>query len=207
MSLRPVGLVLAVSAGLLAQQNWLDPDLRYVVDPKDSRIEFVVHSSLTRMDGVFPKWQAEFKVPSPRMDECSFKLRVMNASATTGIDAKDRLVKSERFLWVQRFPSIDFVSRRITPDPADPLKFHIDGDFTMRGITKPVSLQLMLEADGNPHGTVSGDLSFDRREFGMPDEMPFKRVSDSVRVRFDLDVVAMPPEQQRSARGSRDNTR
>ena len=190
---------LAVPAGLLAQQGRLDPELRYTVNPKDSRIEFVVHSSLARMDGVFPKWQAEFKVPSARVDDCSFTLRVMNSSATTGSAVKDRAIKSERFLWVQRFPWIEFQSRRVTADPADPRKFTIDGDFTMRGSTKPATLQLTL--DGDQHATVRGDLAYDRREFGMPDQMPFTRVSDSVRVRFDLDVRAAPPEPN-SVRGS-----
>jgi hypothetical protein len=48
---------------------------------------------------------------------------------------------------------------------------------------------LTLDPHGNQHGSIYGDLSFDRREFGMTYKMPFNRISDSVRVRFDLDVT------------------
>jgi polyisoprenoid-binding protein YceI len=68
----------------------------------------------------------------------------------------------------------------------------MNGNFTMRGVTKPVTLQMTLDPHGNQHGTVYADMSFDRREFGMTYKMPFNRISDSVRVRFDLDVQGTP---------------
>src|SRR4029077_1426710 len=92
------------------------------------------------------------------------------------------------FFWVEKYPSITFVSRRIVPDPSNPLKFSMEGDFTLRGVTKPVTFQLTVDPQGNQHGHLYADLSFDRREFGMTYNMPFNRIADSVRVRFDLEV-------------------
>ena len=183
------GIVLLLSsAALPAQQRQLDPQLRYEVIQPESRVEFFVHSTLADVDGVFSAYKAEFKVTTPRFEDVSFNLTVAASSVHTGTSTKDKMVKGKNFFWVEKYPSITFVSRRIVPDPSNPLKFSMEGDFTLRGVTKPVTFQLTVDPQGNQHGHLYADLSFDRREFGMTYNMPFNRISDSVRVRFDLDV-------------------
>jgi polyisoprenoid-binding protein YceI len=179
-------------AVLLAQTPQLDPALKYVVNHQQSRVEFFVHSTLSDVEGFFSTWKAEFKVPTPKIDDATLILKVISSSVSTGSRSKDKLIKGENFFWIQRYPSIDFVSTKITADPGDPLKFIMDGNFTMRGVTKPVTVRLTIDPQGNHHGTVDGDMSFDRREFGMTYKMPFNRISDSVRVRFNLDVQGTP---------------
>jgi polyisoprenoid-binding protein YceI len=184
-------LILTCGA-LLAQPSRLDPELKYIVNPKASRVEFFVHSTLADVNGVFSSWKAEFKVPTPRMEDVTFTLHVASSSVSTGSGSKDKLIKGKNFFWIQKYPSIDFVSTKITADPGDPLKFTMAGNFTMRGVTKPVTVRLTLDPQGNHHGTVDGDMSFDRREFGMTYKMPFNHISDSVRVSFNLDVQGTP---------------
>ena len=179
-------------AALQAQTPQLDPQLKYIVNPKTSRVDFFVHSTLSDVEGVFSNWKAEFKVPTPRIEDATLILHVVSSSVSTGSGSKDRLIKGDKFFWIQRYPSIDFVSTKITADPGNPLKFTMAGNFTMRGVTKPVTVQLTIDPQGNHHGTVDGDMSFDRREFGMTYKMPFNRISDSVRVRFNLDVQGTP---------------
>jgi polyisoprenoid-binding protein YceI len=62
----------------------------------------------------------------------------------------------------------------------------------MRGVTKPVVLQVTLARDSKGGGQIYADLSFDRRDFGMTKNIPFARISDSVRVRMDLYVDPKP---------------
>lgn len=189
--MRLPALILTCGA-LLAQPRQLDPQLKYIVNPAKSRVEFFVHSTLADVNGVFSRWKAEFKVPTPRMEDVAFTLHVVSASVSTGSGSKDKLIKGKHFFWIQKYPSIDFVSTKITADPGDPLKFTMAGNFTMRGVTKPVTVRLTLDPQGNHHGTVEGDMAFDRREFGMTYKMPFNRISDSVRVSFNLDVQGTP---------------
>ena len=182
------GIVLILSAGVFAQQRQLDPRLRYNVVKPESRIDFFVHSTFGDVDGVFGAYEAEFKVTTPRFEDLSLTMKVTASSVHTGSSSKDKMVKGKNFFWVEKYPYILFASRRIVPDPANPLKFSMEGDFTLRGVTKPVTLQLTVDPQGSLHGHLYADWSFDRREFGMTYNMPFNRISDSVRVRFDLDV-------------------
>jgi polyisoprenoid-binding protein YceI len=185
-------ILVVTCAALQAQPRPLDPSLKYTVDAKESRVEFFVHSTLSDVEGVFSAWKAEFKVPTTRIEDATLTLHAVSSSVSTGNGAKDKLLKGENFFWTQKYPSIDFVSTRITPDAANPVKFTMEGNFTMRGVTKPVTLQLTLDPHGNQHGTIYADMSFDRREFGMTYKMPFNRIADSVRVRLDLDVQGTP---------------
>jgi polyisoprenoid-binding protein YceI len=184
--------VILTCAALLAQTPQLDPQLKYIVNPKMSRVQFFVHSTLSDVEGVFSNWKAEFKVPTPRVEDASLTLHVVSSSVSTGSGSKDKLIKGENFFWIQKYPSIDFVSTGITGDPGNPLKFTMQGNFTMRGVTKPVTVNLTLDPQGNHHGTVDGVMAFDRREFGMTYKMPFNRISDSVRVSFNLEVQGTP---------------
>src|SRR5262249_22499185 len=138
--------------------------------------------------GTFSSYQAEFKAPTRRFEDISFTINVASSSVHTGSGKKDKIVRGNHFFWVEKYPSINFASKRIIADPGSPLKFGMEGDFTIRGITKPVTLHLTVDAQGDRHAHLYGDLSFDRREFGMTYNMPFNRISDSVRVWFDLDV-------------------
>jgi polyisoprenoid-binding protein YceI len=110
---------------------------------------------------------------------------------TTGSSVKDRMVKGKDFFYVRKYPTITLASTQVIPS-SDPNKFQAQGDFTLRGVTKPVTLQVTLDRDSKGGGRIYEDLSFDRRDFGMTKNVPFVRVSDSVRVRLDLYIVAKP---------------
>jgi polyisoprenoid-binding protein YceI len=116
---------------------------------------------------------------------------VSTVNMTTGSGTKDKMIKGKDFFYVEKFPSITFTSTKTVPS-SDPNKFQAEGDFTMRGVTKPVVLQVTLARDSKGGGQIYADLSFDRRDFGMTKNIPFARISDSVRVRMDLYVDPKP---------------
>jgi hypothetical protein len=57
---------------------------------------------------------------------------------------------------------------------------------------KRIVLQVTLARDAKGDGQVYADLSFDRRDFGMTENIPFARISDSIRARMDLYVKPKP---------------
>jgi hypothetical protein len=85
----------------------------------------------------------------------------------------------------EQFGTVSFTSTKVVP-AADPNKFQVEGDFTLRGFTRPVTLQVTLDRDGKGGGQIFADLAFDRRDFGMTQSVPVVHVGDSVRVRLDI---------------------
>lgn len=185
-------LFLIFSGVLLHAQTLTNPAREYTIDVPASRVEFFVASSAGDVNGTFGSWKGELTVATPGVSEsATLNLEISARSMTTGSRIKDKMVKGKVFFYVKNYPTVTFASTKVIPS-GDPNKFQVQGDFTLRGVTKPATLQVTLERDSKGGGRIYADMSFDRREFGMTKNVPFVRVSDSVRVRLDLYVVAKP---------------
>ena len=62
----------------------------------------------------------------------------------------------------------------------------MDGDFTIRGVTKPEKLTLAVSGKGTGSGEIKGTMAFDRKNYGMNSGIPFIRIADRVEVTVDL---------------------
>ena len=90
-------------------------------------------------------------------------------------------------------PVIRFLSTKIIQ--TGPNTFEVDGDFTIRGVTRPEKLTLTVSGAGTGSGTIQGTMAFDRKDYGMNSGIPFIKIADRVEVTVDLKVkrVSGPP--------------
>ncbi len=92
--------------------------------------------------GKFDKWDSTLTFTSPDVTTGVMDLKVQSASVDTGSGMKDGKLKSKDFFDAQSDPLITFHSTKITQ--TGPNTFDIDGDFTIRGVTKPEKLTLTV---------------------------------------------------------------
>jgi polyisoprenoid-binding protein YceI len=185
-------LFLLCSGVPLSAQTPAEPAREFIIDVSQSKVEFFVGSSMGDVNGTFNSWKGKLNVATPGVPEsATLSLEISTASMTTGSAVNDRVIKGKKFFYVDSYPTISFTSTNVIPS-GDPNKFQVQGDLTMRGVTKPVIFQVTLNRDGKGGGQIYGDLSFDRRDFGMTENVPFVRVDHSVRVRANLYVLATP---------------
>jgi len=185
-------LFLILSGVALNAQTPAKNGRNFTINVPESKVEFFVGSSAGDVNGVFKIWTGKLSQATPGVPEsATLSLDVTAASMSTGSGLKDKMVKGKDFFYVKDFPTVTFTSSKVIPS-SDPNKFQVQGNFTLRGVTKPVVLQVTLDRDNKGGGQVYADLSFDRRDFGMTKSVPFVRVSDSVRVRVDLYVAPTP---------------
>jgi polyisoprenoid-binding protein YceI len=163
------------------------PEIVQIVLPEESRIEFHASSTFGKVTGVFHDWRAELKSPEEKFENASLKLEIEAASVKTGSGFRDREVKGKNFFAVKEYPEIRFVSGKILPD-SDPTKFSMQGELTLRGITKPVTVAVIAGPVVKGHEQVEGSFTFNRREFGMTHNPPFNHVADAVNVHIALEV-------------------
>lgn len=179
------GILLILAAGPLnARRN--DDSSRYVVKT-DSLIEFHASATFSKVAGVFHSWEADLKMPADKFTDAALVLEIDAASVTTGSGVKDKEIKGKNFFFVTEHPQIRFVSKGITAD-SEPSKFHMTGELTLRGITQPVSVAIVLRPEEEGHQRIDGQFSFNRREFGMVHNVPFNKVANTVEVSFQLEV-------------------
>jgi polyisoprenoid-binding protein YceI len=155
----------------------------FTIARKASTIEFSVKASVA-LEGTFDNWDATLTFASTDVTTGVLDIKVHADSVDTGSWIKDRKLKSEDFFYVEQNPLITFLSTKVVQ--TGPVTFEVQGNFTIRGVTKPETLKLTLSGKGTGSGEIKGTMAFDRRNFGMDAEIPFLEVADRVEVKVGL---------------------
>jgi polyisoprenoid-binding protein YceI len=117
----------------------------FKIAPVTSSVKFFVKASVA-LEGDFEKWDATLTFTSPDVTTGVLDIKIQAASVNTGSGFKDDKLKSKDFFDVKNDPLITFKSRKIWR--TGPETFEVDGDFTIRGVTKPEMLALTVSGQG-----------------------------------------------------------
>jgi polyisoprenoid-binding protein YceI len=164
----------------------------YEFTPVESNIKFGVESSVS-IQGVFEKWNASIKFSSRDVRSAVLDIEIEADSVNTGSHMKDNKLKSKDFFDAKESPLISFKSTKIIQ--TGPNTFDIEGNFTIRGVTKTEKLTLTSDSKGTPTGSLDGIMAFDRKEYGMTSGIPFIKIANrvEVNVRLKWRRVSGPP--------------
>jgi polyisoprenoid-binding protein YceI len=164
----------------------------FKVIPETSQIKFHVKSSMD-LTGNFDKWKSSMTFTSPDVSTAVLDIEIQADSVDTGSGMKNGKLKDKDFFDVKEFPTISFKSTSITQTGAN--TFDIPGTFTIRGVSKPETLQLTVSGAGTGSGEVVGTMAFDRKDYGMNKNIPFMKIADRVEVTVELHAkrVSGPP--------------
>ncbi|MGC2768882.1 MAG: YceI family protein, partial [Candidatus Acidiferrum sp.] len=132
----------------------------------------------------FDKWDATLTFTSPDVTTGVLDIKIEADSVDTGSGMKNGKLKGKDFFDVKQNPFITFKSTKIVQSGPD--TFEIDGDFSIRGVTKPEKLSLKVTGAGTGSGTIKGIMAFDRKDYGMNKGIPFVTIADRVEVTIDL---------------------
>jgi polyisoprenoid-binding protein YceI len=184
-------VLLFLAAGTLAAQQASGVPV-FKITPVESKVTFHVDSS-TKIEGTFDKWNASLVFTSPDVTSGVLEIKIDAASVNTGSGMKNGKLKSDDFFDVEKNPYITFKSTKVIE--TGPTTFEVDGDFTIRGVTKPEKLSLTVIGKGTGHGTIAGTMAFDRKQYGMNSGIPFIKIADRVEVTVKLTATrtAGPP--------------
>jgi polyisoprenoid-binding protein YceI len=155
----------------------------FEISQQGSSVGFNVKASVA-IAGKFDKWDATLTFTSPDVTTGVLDLKVQAGSVNTGSGMKDGKLKSKDFFDAEHDPLITFHSTKITQ--TGPTTVEIDGDFTIRGVTKPEKLTLTISGKGKGEGSIKGVMAFDRKDYGMNKGIPFVTIADRVEVDVDL---------------------
>jgi len=164
----------------------------YEVTPTESSIKFGVDSSVS-IKGIFEKWNASIKFSSRDVRDAVLDIETEAGSVNTGSDMKDNKLKGKDFFNVKESPLITFKSTKIVQ--TGPNTFDIEGNFTIRRVTKTEKLTLTSDSKGTPTGSLDGTMAFDRKDCGMTSGIPFIKIANrvEVNVRLKWRRVSGPP--------------
>lgn len=166
------------------------------LDPSHSAVEFSAkHMMFTTVKGRFGEFEGTIDVNGDAPEAASVNVTMKAASIDTRSEQRDGHLRSADFLDVENYPNVTFKSTTIT-GTAD--RFTMAGELTIRGVTKPVSLDVTYEGKGiDPWGGerlgFSADGKIDRREFGLTWNQALEAggvlVSNDIKLHIDAQLV------------------
>jgi polyisoprenoid-binding protein YceI len=180
-SMRLTVLCLLASAMFPSLSRAQVPVFKFTTE--DSSVKFAVKASVA-INGTFDKWDATLTFASTDVSTGVLDIKIQADSVNTGSGMKDGKLKSKDFFNADQDPLITFLSKKIVQ--TGPTTFDVQGDFTIRGATKPQTLTLTVSGVGTGVGVIHGTMVFDRKDYGMNKGIPFVHIGDSVDVAVDL---------------------
>lgn len=163
----------------------------------------VKHMMLTTVRGGFSGVSGVIDFDPAKPEAGSVELRIPAASVNTGDPKRDGHLRSADFLDAETHPEIVFVSTKVTSKGKG--TFVVQGDLTIRGTTKPVSVDVeLLGVAADPQkGQRAGfdaKLSFDRTAWGLSWNMPIPTgVLVSEKITVEANIAATSVAQQAAA--------
>jgi polyisoprenoid-binding protein YceI len=166
----------------------------WAIDPVHSTIGFSVrHLMVGKVRGTFETFAGAITVADDGTPSVTVEIDV--PSISTGNEQRDGHIKSAEVFDAQGFPTARFTSTGVKADGDD---YVVDGDFTLKGVTRPVSLKLVFNGvnPGMGHGEVAGfeaSVVLNRKDFGIDIDLPLETggsvVGDKVTVSLDIEAV------------------
>ena len=145
---------------------------QWQIDPPHSSAQFAVkHMGISTVRGTFTKVSGTVHYDPADTKNDSVEVNIDAASVDSRVDMRDNDLRSDHFFDVQKYPTITFKATRI--EAAGPEKLKVTGDLTIRGITKPVTLDVdgpskpVNDQHGRLHMGVSATTTVNRTDFGM----------------------------------------
>ena len=164
------------------------------VDNAHSKLSFsVTHLGISDVTGLFKNFDVKINTSKTDFSDAQFELTADIASIDTEVEMRDNHLKSADFFDVEKHPKLTFKSTGITP--AGQNKYKLTGNLTLRGITRPVTMDLWYR------GTVENPMSkqptsgfqvtgtIKRSDFGIGEKFPAPMISDEVRIKADGEFV------------------
>jgi polyisoprenoid-binding protein YceI len=149
----------------------------YEIDVKGAHasINFrIPHLGFSLMVGRFDKFSGAFSYDEKEPAAAKVSVEIDTASINSNHAERDKHLRAVDFLDVAQFPKATFVSKKVTPKGEG--KADIAGDLTLRGITKPVTIDAQLIGGGDdPWGGYrqgfSGKTTLVLADFGIVKEL------------------------------------
>ncbi len=156
----------------------------YTLDKAHAKIIWSAsHFGFSTYYGEFTDFDAKLNLDPARPANSKLSVTVNTASVNGHNEALETHLKSADFFDVAKHPTATFVSTRVTPTSATTAD--VTGNFTLLGVTKPLTLKVTFNKAGDNMAKVytagfSAEGTVKRSDYGMTYAVP--GVSDEVKL-------------------------
>jgi polyisoprenoid-binding protein YceI len=167
----------------------------WTIDPVHSEVGFSVrHMMVSKVRGRFTEFEGTL-VTGENPLESSVSATIELASVDTGNSQRDDHLRSNDFFDAPSHPTMSYRSTGLRPDGED---FVVDGELTLKGVTKSVPLRLEIQgfgpdAYGGTRAGFTATAEINRRDFGVNFNAALETggavVADKVTIQLEIEAV------------------
>ena len=156
----------------------------WAIDPVHSEVSFVVrHMMVSKVRGRFDKFEGSFTTAENPL-ESTVTASVDLSSINTGQEQRDAHIRSADFFEVEKYPTMTFASTAVK---AGEEGFVLEGDLTIKGVTRAVAFNLEIsgfgpDAYGGTRAGFSATTVINRIDYGVSFNGPIPGVPGGVAV-------------------------
>jgi polyisoprenoid-binding protein YceI len=190
-------IALASAIALLASLSALAQTSTWNIDPAHSTAQFTVrHLAISNVTGNFTKVTGNVVLNEKDITQSQVSAGIDVSSVDTRVEARNKDLKSPNFFDVEKYPTIEFKSKRIVSGGG---KLQVIGDLTIHGTTREVTLDVdgptpeLSDPWGNSRRGISATTTVNRRDFNLTYNSLLKTgeavVGDNVKIQIDAEMV------------------
>jgi polyisoprenoid-binding protein YceI len=168
----------------------------YTLDVAHTRLGFSArHAMVTTVRGAFKDFTGTAHVDTANPADSRVELTIKADSIDTGVADRDAHLRSGDFFEAESYPEITFTSTNVERDGDD---WTITGDLTIKGVTKPVTVEFeSIGSARDPFGNLrigfEGRATISRKDWGLSWNAALETggflVSDKIKLEFDISAI------------------
>jgi len=168
----------------------------YQIDRVHSELSFRIRHLIGRVAGTFTDWSGTLVLDPEDLSTGKVEVTIQTASISTLNSDRDAHLRTPDFFAADSFPTMTFKSNRVELLGGDRLKIH--GDLTIRGVTKPVTLdaQYLGRMEKDPWGmervAFLASTKINRQDFGVSYNQTLEKmtmIGDEVEIEIAIEAV------------------
>ncbi|TMQ80739.1 YceI family protein [Actinomadura soli] len=164
------------------------------IDPVHSEVTFVIRHLMTKVRGTFTEFSGSVQI-AEELSASSAVAEIKVASLDTRNADRDAHVRTADVLDVENHPTMTFATTGVRSEGGE---HYLDGDLTIKGVTRPVSLSVEFNGVaedpwGGTRAGFSAGTTINRKDWGIEFNVPLKGdkalLGDKVDLQLEIQAV------------------
>jgi len=186
-----IASICLISSSAMAVSTW-------TIDPDHSNVQFKIrHMMIANVNGTFGKVKGVVRIDETDMAQSAVDVTIEINSINTGVAKRDEHLKSNEFFDAAKYPTMTFVSGKVTQIGKGQLK--LLGILTIHGISREVVLDVdgptseIKDPMGNTRCGASATTKINRTDFGLnwnkSMETGGMMIDDTVFINLEIEMI------------------
>ena len=179
-------IAISISATSFAQIKW-------TVDPVHSFVSYSVkHMGISFVEGSFKNFDGSVVAAKPDLTDAKIKFSVNVNSISSGVEQRDKHLKSEDFFNEETYPNMTFESTSF--EKLKESNYELSGKLTIRDVTKDVKFNVTFggttkDPQGNIRAGFSATTTINRLDYNVKYDLNSTGIAKDVEIRLNLEFI------------------